>query len=329
MHENDYHEFLKAMIKEVDDHKNRNHWTFMRHSDMPVDAKTIMSIWSFKCKHYSGGSLNKHKARLCAHGGMQTWGQNYWETYAPVVNWASVCLILAITKIHGLSSESIDFVLAFPQADLENPLYMELPIGFNAPNNEDWKFFVLKLNKSLYGLKQAGYNWFAKLSNSLQDRGFVQSSVDPCVFFSHKCIVLTYVDDCILVGNSQDRLNALVTFLHIGNKDFALQDKGSIDKYLGVDISQNDGASFQLTQPFLIKHIPQLLGINKGKTNEKLTPVGIPLLNKDLDGVPTKILMGLLSCYWNAHVSYREHSSGHCYGGTPMHKVQCFPYAFA
>jgi hypothetical protein len=138
---------------------------------MPEDTKTIMSIWSFKCKQYPDGTLNKHKARLCAHGGMQTWGQNYWETYAPVVNGASVRLILAIAKIHGLSSKSIDFVLAFPQADLEIPVYMELPIGFDAPEGEHRKSYVLRLNKSLYGLKQAEYNWFAKLSNGLQDRG--------------------------------------------------------------------------------------------------------------------------------------------------------------
>ncbi len=156
MHEKDYHKFVKAMIKEVHDHESRNHWTIMHCSNMPVDAKTIMSIWSFKRKRYLDGSLNKHKAGLCTHGGMQTWGQNYWERYAPVVNWASVCLILAIAKIHELSSKSINFVLAFLQADLENLLYMELPIGFDALNNEDWKFYVLKLNKSLYGLKQAG-----------------------------------------------------------------------------------------------------------------------------------------------------------------------------
>jgi hypothetical protein len=56
--------------------------------------------------------------------------------YAPVVNGASICLILAIAKIHGLSSKSIDFVLEFLQADLESLLYMELPIDFDAPNNE-------------------------------------------------------------------------------------------------------------------------------------------------------------------------------------------------
>jgi hypothetical protein len=98
MHKTDYHEFVKAMVKEVDDHESRNPWTVMQRCDMPSDTKTIMSIWSFKRKRYPDSMLNKHKAHLCAHGGMQTWGQNYWETYAPVVNWASVRLILAIAK---------------------------------------------------------------------------------------------------------------------------------------------------------------------------------------------------------------------------------------
>ncbi len=67
-----------------------------------------------------------------------------------------------------------------------------------------------------------------------------------------------------------------------------LQDEGSIDKYLGVDIRQRDASSFKLTQPFLIERITKFLGIYNGKTNEKLLPVGKPLLNKDLDGVPQK-----------------------------------------
>ena len=66
MHEKDYQEFVKAMIKEVDDHKNRNHWTIMNCRNMPPDTKTIMAIWSFKRKRFPDGSLNKHKARLCA-----------------------------------------------------------------------------------------------------------------------------------------------------------------------------------------------------------------------------------------------------------------------
>ncbi len=251
MTEKEFNDFVLAMVHEVDDHEKRGHWTIMQHCNMPADSKTIMSIWSFKQKRYPDGTLNKHKARLCAHGGMQTWGENYWETYAMVVNWASVHLILAIAKIHGLVSKSIDFVLAFPQADLEVPVYMELPIGFDAPNSDNRKFYVLRLNKSLYGLKQAGYNWFAKLSNGLQDRGFVQSNIDPCVFFGTGCIIFTYVDDCIIVGDMVDCINKLILSLHEGDENFVLQYEGSIDKYLGVEITQLGDSSFERTQFFL------------------------------------------------------------------------------
>ncbi len=119
-------QFFQAIEIELDDHETRNHWALMLQKDMPTEAKTIMAIWSFKRKRYPDGLLNKHKAQLCAHGGQQTWGQDYWETYAPVVTWASVWLLLIVAKIHGLSSKSINFVLAFPQADLDVPFYMEL-----------------------------------------------------------------------------------------------------------------------------------------------------------------------------------------------------------
>jgi hypothetical protein len=61
-----------------------------------------------------------------------------------------------------------------------------------------------------------------------------------------------------------------------------------IDKYLGVNIKQIDANAFELLQPFLIKQIATFLGIADGKTCEKLTPVGKPLFNKDLLGVPRK-----------------------------------------
>jgi hypothetical protein len=103
-----------------------------------------------------------------------------------------------VAKNHGLPSKIIDFVLSFPQADLEVPVYMELPLGFDAPQIGSRRLYVLCLNKSLYGLKQAGYNWFAKLRSGLMDCGFTQSNIDACVFFGKGCIVLTYVDGCII-----------------------------------------------------------------------------------------------------------------------------------
>ena len=92
---------------------------------------------------------------------MQQWGDNYWETYSPVVNMLSVRLLLAITKIYKLDSKAIDFVLAFPQAELDEDIWMYLPIGFQVDGqteNDSDENYILKLNKSLYGLKQASYN---------------------------------------------------------------------------------------------------------------------------------------------------------------------------
>jgi hypothetical protein len=165
---------------------------------------------------------------------------------------------------------------------------MELPIGFDDLSGENCKFYVLRLNKSLYGLKQAGYKWFVKLSNGLQDCGFVQRNIDPCIFFGPGCIILTYVDDCIIIGDTSDCINKPIQSLHEGDENFVLQDEGSINKYLGVKIKQVDDFLFELTQPFLIERVTKFLGIDNGRTNEKLTPVGKPLLNKDLNSVPHK-----------------------------------------
>ena len=109
---------------------------------------------------------------------------------------------------------------------------------------------MLKLNKSLYGLKQGSYNWFEKLKKGLVDRQFSQSQVDPCVFMGSGCIVMTYVDDCILIADAEYKIDNLIKSMHGGKEKFVFTDEGSIDKYLGVDIHQLDNDIFEMTQPF-------------------------------------------------------------------------------
>ena len=114
---------------------------------------------------------------------MQQWVVSYWETYAPVVNWISVRFLLILSELVGLESRTIDFVLVFPQADLDVPVYMELPIGMEVPGSEGYnKIYVLRLRKSLYSLKQASANRYDMLKKGLEIRGFKESVTDPCVF---------------------------------------------------------------------------------------------------------------------------------------------------
>ena len=72
-----------------------------------------------------------------------------------MVNWISVRLLFSLTQILKLESRSIDFVLAFPQAELDEDIYMEAPYGFDF---EGVRSHVLKLTKSLYGLNQSSSN---------------------------------------------------------------------------------------------------------------------------------------------------------------------------
>ena len=78
-----------------------------------------MSIWSFKVIRAPDLSLIKHKARMCAHEGMQKWGVNYWETYSTVVNLMYFVCMLTLSIIRDLHTKSVDFFLAYAQADVK------------------------------------------------------------------------------------------------------------------------------------------------------------------------------------------------------------------
>ncbi len=292
MKQDDAKDFIEAMATEVEAHESRNHWTMVSRNTLPSGAKTIRAIWSFKRKRYPDGRLNKHKARLCAHGGMQQWGENYWETYSPVVNMLSVRLLLAVAHIHGLDTKSIDFVLAFPQAEIDIDIWMELPEGMDPLGDENnRRGYVLKLNKSLYGLKQASHNWYEKLKQSLIARDFVPSKIDPCIFMKDGMILLVYVDDCIIIADNIMRIDVLIHSLKNGEEKYILTEESTLDKFLGINIERLDEDRFELSQPFLIERIIKFVESEcETEVNNKSTPtpVGKPLLHKDLAGKERK-----------------------------------------
>jgi histone deacetylase 1/2 len=229
---------------------------------------------------------NKHKARLCAHGGQQTWGENYWETYAPVVNWITIRTLLALCQIHGLESRSIDFVLAFPQAELDVEVYMELPLGFDFEGISKKKY-VLKLEKNLYGLKQAAHNWYEHLKQGLINRDFKQSSSDPCLYLKDDAIILVYCDDCIIFSKKKSVIEQIIKSLKEGPEQYVLTDEGDVNKYLGVEITDHKNGTYELSQPYLIERLLSVVKIDE-TVNAKPTPATTPLLHKDLEGLERK-----------------------------------------
>ena len=77
----------------------------------------------------------------------------------------AVQLLLVLCNIHNLKSKSIDFILAFSQVDLDVDIWMEIQIGFviDEVTHGDSRSYILKLNKSLYGIKQDSLNWYNKI----------------------------------------------------------------------------------------------------------------------------------------------------------------------
>ena len=113
-------------------------------------------------------------------------------------------IVLAI--LNDWHMESIDFVLAFPQAPIKTDIYMrppKVPSGFSIPDLpafSDRFLNVYKLLKNLYGLKDAGKTWFDFLKKGLFEQGWKQSEIDSCLFTKDGILLVVYVDDAILIS---------------------------------------------------------------------------------------------------------------------------------
>jgi hypothetical protein len=167
MRADDAQEFKRAMLTEVNAHTSKGHWELWTKSEVPADQTVLPAVWAFKRKRrIDTREVYKYKARINAHGGKQTHGVNYWETYSPVVNWFSIRLCLILALIFKWNTRQIDFVLAFPQADVECDIFIELPRGVTFPGAHR-STHCLKLIKNLYGTKQASRVWNQHLVDGL------------------------------------------------------------------------------------------------------------------------------------------------------------------
>ncbi|XP_057981296.1 uncharacterized mitochondrial protein AtMg00810-like [Malania oleifera] len=144
---------------------------------------------------------------------------------------------------------------------------MELPPGY--PNESGRK--VCKLNKSLYGLKQASRQWYSKLLNFIIHQRFIQSKADYSLFTKVTedsfTIILVYVDDVIVARNNMDEIDQLKRSL---DDQFKIKDLGKLKYFLGIEVART-ARGIHLHQ---CKHA---LDILKDSGTVGSTPARIPL----------------------------------------------------
>lgn len=140
--------------------------------------------------------------------------------------------------------------------------------------------YVLKLKRSLYGLKQSQRNFFEHLSKQLISADLVPSKADPCLFIGKGCIVVTYVDDLLVFAKNDLIIEKLMVGLKAVGAD--IKKENDVAGFLGVDIQKNDSGSITMTQTGLIDRIISALGLDEA--NNKETPAKLGTLPKDENG---------------------------------------------
>ena len=217
------------------------------------------------------------------HGGQQEHGVHYWDTYAPVVTWQTVHFFLILSLLLGWRSRQLDFVMAYPQAPAELPLYLRLPQGYKRKGMTR-KSHVLKLKRNVYGQKQAGRVWNQYMDQGMRSICFTLGKFDPCLYYRKSIIFLVFIDDCIVFGPNDTAINEVVTDLRNSSQNFTLDDQGEVGDLLGIQIQKLDDGSIVLTQPHLIDSIIQDLHLQSGSNPKDTPPITTKLLRKDANG---------------------------------------------
>ena len=142
-------EWKSAMKSEMKSLMQNEVWDLVQ---LPNGRSAVGCKWVFKKKSDAEGKVERYKARLVAQGFAQKYGQDYDETFSPVVRFESVRTVIALAAKYGLKLHQMDITTAFLNGDLKERIYMKQPEDYAIKGN---KKLVCRLKKSLYGLKQS------------------------------------------------------------------------------------------------------------------------------------------------------------------------------
>ena len=235
--------WMIAVNKELDAHERNNTWKIVPRKP---GMKTIGSRWGFKVIPDADHDDPLFKARLCALGYMQQEGKDYTETFAPVVRYDSLRILLSFVAYEDLEMLSFDVSSAFLHGELEEEIYMEVPEGVIVEANNSKSVVksenenvVCKLVKALYGLKQAPRCWNVRFKQFLNKFKFKECDADHCIFVGqyngYDVYLALFVDDGLLACKSQNVLLAILTELQT---EFSIT-TGDASYFVGLQISRD------------------------------------------------------------------------------------------
>ena len=259
-------EWQSAIEQEFNSLKENNVWTL---ETLPKGRKAIGCKWVFRKKDLPGGGI-RYKARLVAKGYSQVQGVDYTDTFAPVLKYQSLRMLMAIANEEDSHIHQMDVTTAFLYGELKEEIYMQLPEGFSHPGQEGK---VWRLHKSLYGLKQSPRCWNARIHHFLLEQGFTVMKTDSALYIKGadkvKQIISLYVDDLLIFSKD---ISAIRTIKASISAMFKVTDFGEVDTILGIKVTRNwEDGTLQMGQELYAQRI--LDRFKMGQCEGRSTPL--------------------------------------------------------
>ena len=260
------------------------------------------------------GSVVKVKARLVAKGFSQKFKQDYWETYASVINFQTFRILLAhYNHYPDWLSEQWDTEAAFLQPSLskEEVIYMQIP----PPWNKKYNLQVFKLLKTIYGLKQAARAWQIFVSKIMERQGGTPCPRDTALYYfiekegKAKLYIGTHIDDFGLIWSPQaqyirDRVwkdfsQSCQKINNLGPISFFLKTRIQVDRDIGILKISLEGFLQTAIGRFDLgdKREADTPSIMYGD-NEKITPDDLPKTPEDIAEANTFPIREVTGCAW-------------------------------
>ncbi|MBW0520293.1 hypothetical protein O181_060008 [Austropuccinia psidii MF-1] len=196
--------WLDAAENELQQFDKLNVWTAV---DATPNIKVLGAQWIFALKRDNEGKIIRHKALYVVKGFTQRPGQDFGDCYAPTASLVTLCLILTLKVQKRLHIAMFDISGAYLNSPIEEEIYVKAPTELRPK----LKGKVMKLNKALYGTKQAARCWWLFFKSIMASMGLVEMEVEASLYVYKKgdsyIIIWMHVDDGVLLTND----NALLS----------------------------------------------------------------------------------------------------------------------